>query len=74
MGNAYLDYGDNGTKLNTANGLLDDIKTDVAALEVLVTAGNADIAAIKTDIAALEVLLTATNGLLDDIKTNTAGA
>ena len=63
------------TLLGTIDSDTNDIKTDMAAIEVLLTAANVDHAAneallttidadtdaIKTDIAAIEVLLTAAN-------------
>tara|TARA_R100000008_G_scaffold1947_1_gene1610 strand:+ start:13608 stop:14462 length:855 start_codon:yes stop_codon:yes gene_type:complete len=69
------------TLLGTIDADTNDIKTDMAAIEVLLTAANVDHAAnevlltgidadtndIKTDIAALEVLVTATNSKIDTL-------
>ena len=73
------------TLLGTIDSDTNDIKTDMAAIEVLLTAANVDHAAneallttidsdtndIKTDIAALEVLSTAANVDLAEIEVAT---
>ncbi len=58
--------------LQGIDGILGNIETDAAALEVLQTATNSKLDAIVTDAAAIETLNVTANGILGNIATDQA--
>ncbi len=58
--------------LQGIDGIVGNIETDVAALEVLQTATNSKLDAIVTDAAAIETLNVTANGILGNIATDQA--